>query len=51
MATEEGDTVLDPFMGGNTTGLVATKMNRDFVGIEVDQKYYDLSKSKLGVLA
>jgi len=50
LATEEGDTILDPFMGGNTTGLVAAEMNRDFVGIEIDQRYYDISSGRLGVL-
>ena len=33
--TDEGDLVLDPFMGTGTTGNVATKFNRSFVGYDI----------------
>jgi len=45
--TKEGDTVLDPFMGSGTTGIVCKKLNRNFVGIEIDQKYFELSKERI----
>ena len=45
--TKEGDTILDPFMGSGTCGLVCKYMNRNFVGIELDQKYFDLAKDKI----
>ncbi len=37
--SKEGDTVLDPFCGSGTTGEVALKLNRNFIGIELNQKY------------
>lgn len=42
-SSEEGDTVLDAFMGSGTTGIAAAKLGRKFIGIEIDQKYFDLS--------
>ena len=45
--TKEGDTVLDPFMGSGTTGIVCKKLNRNFVGIEIDQRYFELSKERI----
>lgn len=43
-----GDTVLDPFMGGGTTGVVAVQSDRTFVGIEIDQDTFEVSKSRIG---
>jgi DNA modification methylase len=45
--TKEGDVILDPFMGVGTTGMVATEKNRSFVGIELDEVYFDLCKSNI----
>ncbi|MEZ4980507.1 MAG: site-specific DNA-methyltransferase [Saprospiraceae bacterium] len=39
LLTEEGDTILDPFSGSNTTGQVAEKLNRSWVAIEIDENY------------
>jgi site-specific DNA-methyltransferase (adenine-specific) len=39
--SKEGDIVLDPFCGSATTGVVALKNNRKFVGIDLEQKYLD----------
>ncbi len=36
-----GDTILDPFMGSGTTGVACVKLRRKFVGIEINQKYFD----------
>ena len=41
--TEEGDLVLDPFMGAGTTALACIKMNRHYVGIEMLEKYCNLA--------
>jgi DNA modification methylase len=41
--------VLDPFFGAGTTGLVARKGNRDFVGIELSEKYIELTNKRLDV--
>jgi len=46
-STKEGDLVLDPFTGSSTTGLVAVKNGRNFIGIDTDQKYLDLSVNRL----
>lgn len=46
-ATREGDSVLDPFLGSGTTALVCQNLNRNFVGIEVEQKYIEMAKKRL----
>ena len=38
---------LDPFMGAGTTGLVARKLNRNFIGIELSQSYTDMAEKRL----
>lgn len=44
--TKEGDTVLDPFMGSGTTNIVAQKMKRNSIGIEIIPEYYRMVKTK-----
>jgi len=39
----KGDTVLDPFTGSSTTGLAAFSNDRNFIGIDTENKYLDLS--------
>ena len=46
--SNEGDTVLDPFMGSGTTGKFAVAMNRDFIGIEIVPKYFEIAKGRIG---
>ena len=41
--TNEGDTVLDCCMGCGSTGVAAIKNNRNFIGIEMEKKYFDIS--------
>jgi len=43
----EGGVVLDPFMGSGTTGLVAMKLNRNYVGIELNPEYIKIAERKL----
>jgi len=42
-STNRGDVILDPFTGSSTTGLIAYLYGRDFVGIDTEKKYLDLS--------
>ncbi|MGE0793667.1 MAG: DNA methyltransferase, partial [Candidatus Woesearchaeota archaeon] len=39
--------VLDPFMGSGTTGVVALKQNKKFIGIELNKDYIELAKKRL----
>lgn len=41
--TQPGETICDPFMGSGTTGIACVRLGRGFVGIERDQKWFDLS--------
>lgn len=45
----EGQTVLDPFMGSGTTGVVAKKLNRQFIGIEINKEYFEISINRLNL--
>lgn len=47
--TNEGDTVCDPFMGSGTTGVACKKLNRNFIGIELDKEYFEIAKKRIGV--
>lgn len=45
-STNEGDLVLDPFVGSGTTGIVASKLKRSFVGIELEKEYLEIAKKR-----
>lgn len=47
LTTIENDIVLDPFMGSGTTGEVCVHSNRNFIGIEMDEKYMEISKNRI----
>ena len=46
-ATREGDFVLDPFLGSGTTAFACQNLNRNFAGIEIEQKYIEIAESRL----
>ena len=46
-STNEGDTILDPFMGSGTTGVACKRLNRNFIGIELDPKYFQIAKERI----
>ena len=45
--SNEGDLVLDPFMGSGTTGKMALLNNRNFIGIELDDEYFEIAKQRI----
>lgn len=45
--TYKNDIVLDPFMGTGTVGVVAKKLHRNFIGIELDEKYFKIAKERI----
>ena len=47
--TNEGDTVLDNCMGSGSTGVACQNTNREFIGMELDEKYYEIACERLGV--
>lgn len=46
-STREHDLILDPFSGSSTTGLAAIRLNRRFVGCELEDEYIKLSKNRI----
>lgn len=45
--SKEGHNVLDMFMGSGTTGVACTNLNRKFIGIEMDDNYFDIAKDRV----
>lgn len=45
--TKENDTVLDNCMGSGTTGVACKHLNRNFIGIELDEKYFNIAKERI----
>lgn len=43
----EGDTVLDPFMGSGTTGVACKNLGRNFIGIEMDSDYFKIAQERM----
>ena len=46
-STKERDFVFDPFTGSGTTGVVALKLGRKFVGVELTEKYRDMAQKRI----
>lgn len=46
-SSQENDTILDCFMGSGTTGVVCKKLNRNFIGIEIDENYFNIAKKRI----
>ena len=45
-SSNENDTVLDCFMGSGSTGVACLQTNRNFIGIELEEKYYNIAKKR-----
>lgn len=43
----KANTVLDPFMGSGTTGIACKNKGIDFIGIEKDDKYFEIAKKRI----
>jgi len=41
------EVVLDPYMGSGTTGVAAKNLNREFIGIELDEKYFNIASERI----
>jgi len=47
MFTKRGDTILDPFMGSGTTGVACKRLGRDFIGMEINEEYFEIAKKRI----
>ena len=47
LCTKEHDTLLDPFMGSGTTGVACMNLGRKFIGIEIDEKYFEIACKRI----
>ena len=45
--TNENDVILDCCMGSGSTGIAAKKLNRRFIGIEIQENYFDMAKKNI----
>lgn len=48
VSSKPGDTILDGFMGSGTTCVAAKNLNRAYIGFEIDPKYFEIAKVRLG---
>jgi site-specific DNA-methyltransferase (adenine-specific) len=48
--SNEGDTVLDPFMGSGTMGVACKNLGRDFIGIELDETYFNIAVERINAV-
>ena len=46
-SSNEGQIVLDPFMGAGSTGVACRELKRDFIGIEIDERYFNVAKQRI----
>jgi len=46
--SKERQTILDPFMGSGTTGVASLKLQRKFIGIEINEEYFEIAKKRIG---
>lgn len=50
-STQPGDIILDPFCGSGTTGVVANRLGRIFIGIDTEEEYLNITKKRLEMAA
>ena len=47
LGSKKNDLVLDPFMGSGTTGVVAKRLARNFIGIEINKEYFQIAENRI----
>lgn len=47
LSSNEDDVILDTFMGSGSTGVACKNLNRKFIGIELDEKYFEIAKNRI----
>jgi site-specific DNA-methyltransferase (adenine-specific) len=47
LGSRQGDIVLDPFVGSGTTGVVAKRLKRDFIGFEINPDYFQMAQDRI----
>lgn len=47
VSSQEGDTILDPFIGSGTTALAAINKQRHYIGFEINEKYFNIAQDRL----
>lgn len=45
--SSDGDTIMDCFMGSGSTGVACSNADRQFIGVEIDEKYYEIAKKRM----
>jgi DNA methylase len=45
---EQPATVMDPYMGSGTTGVAAVRLGRRFVAVEIEERYFDVARRRIG---
>jgi site-specific DNA-methyltransferase (adenine-specific) len=49
LVTPKNGICLDPFMGSGTTGIACKNLNRNFIGIELDEEYFEIAKKRVSL--
>jgi site-specific DNA-methyltransferase (adenine-specific) len=47
LVTPKNGVCLDPFMGSGTTGVACKNLNRNFIGIELDEQYFEIAQQRI----
>jgi site-specific DNA-methyltransferase (adenine-specific) len=47
LGSKQGDTILDPFTGSGTTGVVAKRLQRNFIGFEISPEYFEIAQNRI----